>query len=63
MAAIATNYFETGRSLSQRISERNTELLATQQLRRRGVRSTMVYGVARAADGNLLEADAIAVVG
>jgi len=43
MAAIATNYFETGRSLSQRISERNTELLATQQLRRRGVRTPEFY--------------------
>ena len=37
MAAIATNYFETGRSLGQRISQRNAELLEMQPLRRRGV--------------------------
>ncbi|MFY9853774.1 MAG: cell division protein FtsL, partial [Terracidiphilus sp.] len=39
MAAIATTYFETGRSLGQRIRERNAELLAQQQMRRRGVRT------------------------
>jgi cell division protein FtsL len=39
MAAIAATYFEAGRSLSQRIRERNDELLALQPLRRRGVRT------------------------
>ena len=39
MAAIATTYFETGRSFGQRIRERNDELLALQPLRRRGVRT------------------------
>jgi cell division protein FtsL len=39
MAAIATTYFETGRSLGQRIRERNDELLALQPLRRRGART------------------------
>ncbi|HEY1984220.1 MAG TPA: cell division protein FtsL [Terracidiphilus sp.] len=37
MAAIATTYFEAGRSLSARVAERNTEILAQQQARRRGV--------------------------
>jgi cell division protein FtsL len=39
MAAIATTYFEVGRSPAQRIRERNAELLALQPLRRRGVRT------------------------
>ena len=39
MAAIAVSYFEAGRSLSQRIRERNDELLALQPLRRRGART------------------------
>ncbi|MGO9337383.1 MAG: cell division protein FtsL [Terracidiphilus sp.] len=39
MAAIAATYFEAGRSLSQRIRERNAELLAQQPLRRRGART------------------------
>jgi cell division protein FtsL len=43
MAAIATNYFETGRNLGQRISERNAELLEMQPLRRRGVRTPEFY--------------------
>jgi cell division protein FtsL len=37
MAAIAATYFETGHSLGERIRERNAELLAHQQVRRRGV--------------------------
>lgn len=43
MAAIATTYFETGRGPSQRIRERNAELLARQPLRRRGVRTPEFY--------------------
>jgi len=39
MAAIATTYFETGRSPALRIQERNDELFALQPLRRRGVRT------------------------
>jgi cell division protein FtsL len=37
MAAIATTYFEAGRSLGARVAERNTEILAQQTARRRGV--------------------------
>lgn len=37
MAAIATTYFETGRSLEARVAERNTEILAQQPARRRGI--------------------------
>jgi cell division protein FtsL len=43
MAAIATTYFETGRTPSQRIRERNEELLALQPLRRRGARTPEFY--------------------
>jgi cell division protein FtsL len=39
MAACSTTYFETGRSWSARVAERNTELLARQTTRRRGVRT------------------------
>ena len=37
MAACTTTYFETGRSLSARVAERNADLMAEQSLRRRGV--------------------------
>ena len=53
MAAIATNYFETGRSLGKRISERNAELLEMQPLRRRGVR-TPEFHFARHIDNSRL---------
>lgn len=53
MAAIATTYFETGRSLGQRIRERNDELLALQPLRRRGVR-TPEFHFARQLDNSRL---------
>jgi cell division protein FtsL len=53
MAAIATNYFETGRSLGQRISQRNAELLEMQPLRRRGVR-TPEFHFARHIDNSRL---------
>lgn len=39
MAACSTTYFETGRSWSARVAERNTELLGRQTIRRRGVRT------------------------
>jgi cell division protein FtsL len=53
MAAIATTYFETGRSQGQRIRERNAELLAQQPLRRRGVRTPEFY-IARHIDNSRL---------
>jgi cell division protein FtsL len=43
MAAMATTYFEAGRSPSERIREKNHELLASQLLRRRGVRTPEFY--------------------
>jgi cell division protein FtsL len=43
MAAIATTYFEAGRSPAERIREKNAELLALQPLRRRGVRTPEFY--------------------
>ncbi len=43
MAAATTTYFETGRSWSARVAERNAELLASQASRRRGVRTPEVY--------------------
>jgi hypothetical protein len=43
MAAIATTYFESGRSFAQQARERNDELMALQQFRRRGVRTPEFY--------------------
>jgi hypothetical protein len=43
MAAIATTYFEAGRSLSARVAERNAEVLALQPARRRGVPTPEFY--------------------
>ena len=43
MAAIATTYFEAGRSLSARVAERNAEVLAQQPARRRGVPTPEFY--------------------
>jgi cell division protein FtsL len=43
MAACTTTYFETGRSWDARVAERNAELLARQQMRRRGVRTPEFY--------------------
>ncbi|MGB0062813.1 MAG: cell division protein FtsL [Terracidiphilus sp.] len=53
MAAIATTYFESGRSWSARIAERNTELMARQAERRRRVR-TPEFFVARHFDNSRL---------
>ncbi len=43
MAAIATTYFEAGRSLGARVAERNAEILAQQPARRRGVPTPEFY--------------------
>jgi cell division protein FtsL len=43
MAAIATTYFEAGRSLSARVAERNAEILGQQPARRRGVPTPEFY--------------------
>jgi cell division protein FtsL len=43
MAAIATTYFEAGRSLTARVAERNAEVLAQQPARRRGVPTPEFY--------------------
>jgi cell division protein FtsL len=43
MAAATTTYFETGRSWNARVAERNTELMAEQAMRRRGVRTPEFY--------------------
>ncbi len=43
MAAIATTYFEAGRSLSARVAERNAEILSKQPARRRGVPTPEFY--------------------
>ncbi len=43
MAACATTYFETGRSWGARIAERNAELMAQQEQRRRRVRTPEFY--------------------
>jgi len=43
MAAIATTYFESGRSYAQQVSDRNFELMALQATRRRGVRTPEFY--------------------
>jgi cell division protein FtsL len=43
MAAIATTYFEAGRSLGARVAERNGEVLAQQPARRRGVPTPEFY--------------------
>ena len=43
MAAIATTYFEAGRSLGARVAERNAEVLTQQPARRRGVPTPEFY--------------------
>jgi cell division protein FtsL len=43
MAACTTTYFEAGRSLSARVAERNSEILAQQPLRRRGAPTPEFY--------------------
>ena len=43
MAAATTTYFESGSSWATRVTERNTELLAQQPMRRRGVRTPEFY--------------------
>ncbi len=53
MAAIATTYFEAGRSWGARIAERNAELMAQQAERRRRAR-TPEFFVARSFDNSRL---------
>ena len=53
MATMATTYFEAGRGASRRIQERNAELLASQPVRRRGVRTPEFY-FARSFDNSRL---------
>jgi cell division protein FtsL len=43
MAACTTTYFEAGRSLAARVAERNTEIMALQPARRRGVPTPEFY--------------------
>jgi cell division protein FtsL len=43
MAACTTTYFETGRSWTTRVAERNAELMAQQVLRRRRMRTPEFY--------------------
>jgi cell division protein FtsL len=54
MAAATTTYFESGRTWTARVTERNAELLAQQSLRRRGVRTPEFY-FARHFDNTRLE--------
>jgi cell division protein FtsL len=56
MAAISTTYFEPGLSLAQRIRERNSELLALQPLRRRGVRTPEFHFVRHFDNSRLVKA-------
>lgn len=54
MAAATTTYFESGRTWTARVTERNSELLAQQPLRRRGVRTPEFY-ITRHFDNSRLE--------
>lgn len=54
MAAMATTYFEAGHGWPARVAERNNELMAQQQARRRKVRTPEVY-FAKSFDNSRLE--------
>ena len=56
MAAIATSYLESGRTLKDRIAERNAELMAQQAQRRRGMRTQEVYFPRRFDNSRLVKA-------
>jgi cell division protein FtsL len=56
MAAIATTYFESGRSYGQRVRERNDESMAMQPLRRRGMRTPEFYITRRFDNSRLVKA-------
>jgi cell division protein FtsL len=56
MAAMATTYFESGRTLKVRIAERNAELMAQQEQRRRGLRTQEVYFPRRFDNSRLVKA-------
>ena len=43
MAANATSYYESGRSLGARVAERNAELMTQQPMRRRGARTPEIF--------------------
>jgi len=56
MASCATTYFEAGRSWGARVAERNAEIMAQQQLRRRGVRTPEFYFPKRIDNSRLVKA-------
>ena len=56
MAACATTYFESGRSLASRAAELNGELMAEQPLRRRRVRTPEFYFSKRIDNSRLVKA-------
>jgi cell division protein FtsL len=56
MAACTTTYFEAGRSLSARVAERNTEILAQQPERRRGIPTPEFYFTRRFDNSRLVKA-------
>ena len=56
MAAIATTYFEAGRSLGARVAERNGEILAEQPARRRGIRTPEILFVKHFDNSRLVKA-------
>src|SRR3984885_16032399 len=56
MAACATTYFETGRSLAARAAERNAELMAQQAQRRRRVRTPEFHFVKHFDNSRLVKA-------
>jgi cell division protein FtsL len=56
MAALALSNFESGREPGARISERNTEMMAQQSLKRRGVRTPEVHFRRRFDNSRLVKA-------
>lgn len=56
MAAATTTYFESGRTWTTRVAERNAELLAQQAMRRRGVRTPEFYFVKHFDNSRLVKA-------
>lgn len=56
MAACTTTYFDAGRGWSERVAERNAELLAQQSLKRRRVRTPEFHFVKRFDNSRLVKA-------
>lgn len=56
MAAPASNTYDAGRGWTARVAERNTELMAQQPLRRRGMRTPEVYFPHRFDNSRLIKA-------